>query len=271
MSEADDEQVPSFAKIFRFSQVDGRLIVGALPVWTLAVIGVVMACRSLPPPAVALLIGSAVSSFLGIVSAGQQFPHYFVALTPSAALFAAMSLIEMTHGWGTSLRRRLHVEILVLVLGLPAALALLPVYVLSVDKAYEISHPKIDGSRAIDNEAIAAYLASISPPGETFYIVGREPQLYVLADRHPSAYYAWGGAFDTEPETFDRTLQELDARPPRVLVDTSIIEASELDDSDSEGFTDELEADQRAQLEAFLDEQYEFDRQIEHARIYTLR
>jgi 4-amino-4-deoxy-L-arabinose transferase-like glycosyltransferase len=266
-----NSQVPFFLKVFRFSEVDGRVIAASLPIWVLAFVGAILSCRTLPSIPLVIVMASAVAALLGVITTGQQFPHYFVALTPFAALFAAFALIEITRGAASSLRQRRHVELLLLVLAAPAALALLPILLLPVDDVYKVSHPGPDGQRAVHDETIARDAAARTDPSETFYVVGREPQLYVLSGRQPSSYYFWGGAFDTEPETFDETFATLEANPPRLLIDTAIIAEDEVDGAGFYGFYDELDDDQRARLNAFLDKYYEFDRQIEHAKIYVRR
>jgi 4-amino-4-deoxy-L-arabinose transferase-like glycosyltransferase len=264
-------QVPFILKMFRFSQIDGRLVAASLPIWLLGCVGLVLACRTLPSTPMAITFGSAIAAFFGAILTGQQFPHYFVALTPFAALFAGITILEITRGASSSFRQRRHVEALLLVLAVPAFFAVLVVYVLPVDDAYEISHPGIDGQRAGRNVAIARYISSETSAEDDMYVFGREPQLYVLTRGSPAAYYVWGGAFDTQPSTFDDTLTALERDPPPLIIDTTTISEEELDDVGLQGNGNELDDDQRARLEAFLDQTYTFDRQIEHAKIYRLR
>jgi len=267
---AYNAQVPIFAKLFRFSEIDGRVIVGALPVWTLAIIGAVLACRSIPTLPVALLLASAVGAFAGAVSTGWQYPHYFVTLTPFAALFAAMALVAMRNDWH-SRSRRLHVELFLIALALPTLLALLPLYALDADQVYEITHDRVEADRAIADEEIASYIASATEPGDRIYNVGRETQLYVFSDRYPAGYYIRSRAFDVQPETFEKTMRSLEAEPPALIVDTSIMDFSEFDQPGLVGSRDELTTEQRMRLNGFLAERYDFQRRIKHATVYTLK
>ncbi len=263
-------QVPIFAKLFRFSEIDGRVIVGALPVWTLAIIGAVLACRSIPPVPVAVALASAVGAFAGAVSTGQQYPHYFVVLAPFAALFGAIALVEMTSDWHSRSRRH-RVELFLIALALPTLLALLPLYALDADDAYRITHDQVGTNRAIADEEIADYIASVTEPDDTIYNVGQETQLYVLSDRYPAEYYIHSRAFDVEPETFEKTILSLEAEPPALIVDTSIMDLSEHDQPGLVGSRDELTTEQRLRLNGFLAERYDFQRRIKHATVYTLK
>ncbi len=56
-------KVSIFSKLLRFLEIDGRVVVGALPVWALAIIGAVLVCRAIPPVPVALALASAVGAF----------------------------------------------------------------------------------------------------------------------------------------------------------------------------------------------------------------
>ena len=259
-----------FTKLFRFSEIDGRVIVGALPVWTLAIVGAVLACRSIPTLPVALLLASAVGAFAGAVSTGQQYQHYFVALTPFAALFAAMALVEMTNDWHSRSHRH-RVELFLIALALPTLLALLPLYALDANHAYQITHDQVGADRAIADKEIAAYIASVTEPGDRIYNVGQETQLYVLSDRHPAGYYIHSRAFDVQPETFEKTILSLEAEPPALIVDTSTMDLSELDQPGFVGSRDELTTEQRMRVNAFLVERYDFQRRIKHATVYTLK
>jgi hypothetical protein len=262
--------VPIFVRLFRFSEIDGRIIVGALPVWTLGIIGAVLACRSIPPVPVALALAAAVGAFAGAVSTGQQFSHYFVALMPFAALLAAMALVEMTNDWHSRSHRH-RVELFLLALSLPILVALLPLYALDADQVYEVTHDRVAKDRAIADEEIAAYIASATEPGDRIYNVGRETQLYVLSDRHPAGYYIHSRAFDVQPETFEKTMRSLEAEPPALIVDTSIMDLSELDQPGLVGSRDELTTEQRLRLNGLLAERYDFQLRIKHATIYALK
>jgi hypothetical protein len=151
------------------------------------------------------MIGSSVAAFLGAVATGLQFPHYFVAVTPFAAVFAASLLIEIARGWSSSLRYRLHVELLLVVLIVPTLLALLPVHVLGVDRAFRITHDSYEADRAISDDKIASYVAEITSAQDAVYNFGRETQLYTLSERSPAAYQIRSSAFDVEPETIVRS------------------------------------------------------------------
>ena len=262
-------EVSIFAKLLRFSQINGGVVLGGLPIWTLGIFGAFFACRSMPSVPVAALLASGLGAFAGAASTGHQLPHYFVALTPFAALLSAIALIEMTHDWHL-LRRRLHVELFLALLTLPMLIALLPLYTLDVNEAYKITHERIEAHRSIADEEVAAEIVSRTQAQDRIYVVGRETQLYVLAQRQPAAYYIRSAAFDVEPTTFDETMRDLRTYRPTLIIDTSIIQASERDQAGLFGYEDELTPGQRADLNALLSERYSFVTQIQHAKIYGL-
>jgi hypothetical protein len=164
------------------------------------------------------------------------------------------------------------------VLFLVAVIAVLPLYLVGPTTAYRIERDRVLADRAVADEDVAEYVASLTGAGDRIYNLGRETQIYVLAGREPAAYHVRAGSFEVDSRTFYETLDELRRDPPAVVIDTSFSEATERFGDATQAVSTrfvggeyDLDASQREAFSAFLAERYVLDRTVRHATIYRLR
>jgi hypothetical protein len=75
-----------------------------------------------------------------------------------------------------------------------------------------------------------------------------------------------------DPATFDRTMRELEAAPPELIVDSARLEMSTgLLGRDAQTVTIDAPEDMRARFDAFIEAHYELAARIEYAEIWRLR
>ncbi|MPZ98821.1 MAG: hypothetical protein GEU80_05675 [Dehalococcoidia bacterium] len=114
--------------------------------------------------------------------------------------------------------------------------------------------------------AVAAYLASVTEPGEPIYDFGRQSQIYFLADRPPAAVTFYLRPFVLVDGALEETIAELRATAPRYIVDTEAV-------SSSPGYAFTARLGDYYYPPAFaelLDERYEFVEVVEYAAVYRL-
>jgi hypothetical protein len=179
----------------------------------------------------------------------------------------------MTADWRDG-RARLHVEALLVVLAIPAIFALIPLYVLPKDDVHmRVYHNGPNARRAIDNDAVAAYLRMASEPGDRLFVFGDEAQLFPMSGLSPATYHIRPLAdAAVDPATFARTMRELEASPPLLIVDAGPMELSAgLLGRESQMVTVDAPTELREPFDAFLAAHYELAARIEYAEIWRLR
>jgi 4-amino-4-deoxy-L-arabinose transferase-like glycosyltransferase len=254
--------------------VEPRVVGGGLIVWTLAAGGVgLLFSRGVTAPWAAV-IACAGSAYAGASATGREYAHYWALLAPFAALLAAHGLGVLMDGW-QSARKRLHAEALLLALAVPTIIAVLPLYLVDVDEAHTLKNPdKAEARAEVASTKVAAYVASLSAPDDEILVFGLEAQLYALAGRRPAAYYNRPlAALRVEPESFERTMREIEADPPAVIVDSARTEipAQRGSDTTTSAIVIDIDPARRERFDAFLAAHYEFKGRVEYADVYALR
>lgn len=263
--------VSPLAKVYGLAQVNMHVIAGGLFLWVMAGVGAILLLEKVPRTEHAALLASVAAVYLGASLTGQEYPHYWVPMVPFAALLAGFAVTRVTESWG-SLRHRLHVELLFSTLALATFIAVLPLYLADADEAHLMKYDNgVNAQHAIDNEAVAAHVASITEAGDRIFNLGRDAQLYVLSDRRPASYFTRPlAAAIVDPSTFDETLEALRADPPELIVDTSYVDLEELGQPNYTGGGYNMDAGQRLRFELFLAESYILSDKVGHAVIYIL-
>jgi hypothetical protein len=195
-------------------------------------------------------------------------------VAPFAAICAAVTIERLLASW-RSTRHRVHAEALLLALALPSIFVVVPLYLVSADDAHLRKYAfEVNAQRAVENEELATQIASMTAPGDTIFNFGVESQLYVLSNREPATYYTRPlAALQSEPTTFDRTMAELRAAPPALIVDSAriSIETSNAQGLAATGAAFDVDPRYRAPFDAFLRERYEFAGRVAYADVYILR
>lgn len=158
------------------------VLLGALPLWVAAVVGLFRASRWMVLPAAC--------AFVGVKATGFDFPHYYTLLVPPAALLAAIGLDVL-------LRNRA-----VRVVGGTVTATSLALMFLGI------------GLTRLDNPVSEA---ARSEPGE-LYVLGPRADIYELAGREPQRLLYSSVALLVRPEWGERMKQELLDCPPDIVV-----------------------------------------------------
>lgn len=208
--------------------------------WLLALIGgaAALRCPGLPSPLAEegaparriLAAGTvllAAGAFL-VTLGGNFFRHYWLLVHPVLALFVAAGVVALL---GTP-RAWWRVGLLVVIV----ALGWLPAQ--RTDKRRLLRTLRENPYRAPDVDATARALARLTAPGETVFVWGIQPELYLYSHRTPAtrmvtcAFLSGSlrhdvrvGEHPPEPDTipgaWDLLIQDLDRYRPRAVVDTS--------------------------------------------------
>lgn len=264
--------ISPLAKVYGFAHVDAHVLAGGLFMWVMAGAGAVLIlAKGLRTEHAALLAGAS-AVFLGASLTGQEFPHYWVPMVPFAALLAGVAVIRVTENW-TSLRHRLHVEVLFYILALTTFIAVLPLYTASVEQAHLKKYGySVSAKRDLGDQVVAAHIASITEPDDRIFNLGVDAQLYVLSDRRPASYFTRPlAAALVDTSTFDETLEALYVDPPALIVDTSYVALEELGYTNVSGGSYNMDEGQRLRFEQFLERSYLLHDKVEHAVIYVLK
>lgn len=152
-------------------------------------------------------------------------------------------------------------------------IAVSPLYLAGAERAHILKYEDEAGAqRAVDSGAVASYITAHSADDDTLFVLGSESQLYILANRRPATYFTRPiSAMIVQPATFERTMNELEAAPPRVFVDAARY-PQDLEDAvhARTGYID-LKPTYRTRFDAFLAEHYGPPTTVEYAQIYVLR
>ena len=104
-------------------------------------------------------------SFAGVAAGSRFFPRYFFQLLPVVVLLAARGYAQLTGAW----------RLVALLLLIPL-IRFAPTY-------YHALHPETwrDAAMDQDSRAVAAQLRGLAKPGDTLFIWGYRPEIYVYS------------------------------------------------------------------------------------------
>lgn len=214
---------------------------GSLVLWLLALLGVSSGTLKNGPKMLAAVWAG--TGLVGVAATGLFFAHYFVALLPCLAIYAAAGLYGLRGRW-----HRVRVRVLsTVVLGAFAVLTLIsivPMYLLyDTDEAHAA---KFQGNGEIDPLAgrLSKLVTCLTKPEDRIYVVGGAVQVYPLTGRKPAARFITTGFLTFVPEHERETFHEFVSAKPVVVIET-YIKNSALDD--------DPQSDQHQIREEFLD------------------
>jgi len=182
-----------------------------LPLVTLAAVGAVLSLFKRPlAPALINLVFLA-TTLIAVAAPGKFFPHYYQLWLPPLCITAALGLglPLIANPWRLA-GAGAAVQVL---LGLIQA----PSYALGPDEWSRQQYGDVFVKAARTGEAIDRLLAT----DETFYQWGIDPSLYFYARRRPPVGALWSQHLLEGPlrlELRQRTLEQLSARPPELVV-----------------------------------------------------
>ncbi len=266
-------QAPPIDRIFALGSVDERVVIGSLWLWCLAAYGgATLARERLDMPRAAIL-ASAAAAIAGASVTGREYAHYWVPLVPFAALIAGIAIVRIAENWPD---RRTSVPLAALVLlTLPSLIVIANLYGESKEGAHL---SKYHGAgpiavRDLQSERVAGYIADHTSRDDRVFVFGLESELYALADRRPATYFTRPiAAFGVDDDSFERTMHELVANPPALIVDAGVTQmAGDAGPSLVASGQFDVSPKFRGPFDRFVADHYEFLDRIAYARVYRLK
>jgi hypothetical protein len=214
----------AFAPLLRIAQGNAVLAAGALGALVFLVTGRPRAAIPGTRTDTALVVLALLAAGVGAaLLGGMGFTHYWRMAYPPLALCGALGLLV-----ATGARDRVpRVGFAVLVV-LVASLAAIPD---RLAQRRSLAWPGYDSPAAL---AAADAIRRVCPPGETVFVWGMNPDLYLYADRVCSSRFtacgwlvgSWRGddvvtAAPMSPRAWPALLEDLERHPPRVVVDSA--------------------------------------------------
>lgn len=111
---------------------------------------------------------------------------------------------------------------------------------------------------------VAERVTALTTEGDTIYNLGLESQLYALTGRRPATRMLRLENVVFSPELLDEALAQLEASPPRVIIDTSFLVGPSGDRMSL------LDPELKEAFASLLRERYELVESVEFADIYRL-
>ncbi len=178
-------------------------------------------------------------AYLGASFSGRNFGHYFIQIIAPACLIAALWIREL---WLRSVtlsatRPWLPIAVRALLVAVVIGGLLQPLHRYRRDMAlFTLGEP---APQKVAQDALVELVVERTDPDERIFVWGYNPEIYVLAHRRPASRYSntnyltgmlpWENhrpGVDTSehivPGAWDILLEELSARPPALLIDTSV-------------------------------------------------
>jgi 4-amino-4-deoxy-L-arabinose transferase-like glycosyltransferase len=186
----------------------GTVAWDVLPLAVIALLGVIVAWRTVRPTT-SLVAGSWIlCSFAGLNVGGMYWPHYFVQLLPSLCVAAALAIRVAPRRIGALVAAALCAP----VLATAAAWATEP----EVVRARQIPYLR----RSDVDVEVARQVERC--PGRSLLVVPSEADLYFLADRRAAMPYLWGRGVTEIPSAESELTRLLDSpNPPAIVADYS--------------------------------------------------
>jgi hypothetical protein len=115
-----------------------------------------------------------VLSYLGVALGGRFAPHYFLQLLPPVVLLASFGMAHLFEG-----RRRILTVAVVLALLIPLVRFGPRYATLSFDEVRGLQPRWADVVMDLDSQDVATQLKSIAKPGDTLFVWGYRPDIFV--------------------------------------------------------------------------------------------
>jgi hypothetical protein len=191
-------------------------------IWLAAALAVASLARGPHRRRVLYPLGWLVSSSIGASASGYYFPHYFQQCAPALALLAAVGAAELVRAplrgagpWRATPRAARIAIAVAALLALPSATLAPYLFVHPPEVAIRRIYP---GNAFEAMPALARRLAELTPPDETVFVFGAEPELFFYARRRSASRYIYlfplyGPYPDARRRQEDAMTQIVTARP----------------------------------------------------------
>jgi hypothetical protein len=259
-------------RLFAAARISDRVLIGGLWLWVLSAIGVAWLCARRIEAGHAAVIACAAAAMAGASLTGREYAHYWVPLTPFLALLAATALLEIIDGWSS--RRTSVAAAAIGCCGLISIVAVAEIYGADRDGAHLLKYNSAPAAvHDLAADELSAYVESHTLPRDRIFVFGVDSQPFAMAGRRPATYFTRPvAAFGVHGPSFERTMAELEAGPPKLILDTA---RTSLDGAAGPGTVVEGEVDLapefREPFDRFVAEYYEYAGTVAYARVYVLK
>ncbi|HET9201186.1 MAG TPA: glycosyltransferase family 39 protein, partial [Dehalococcoidia bacterium] len=255
-------QIPLAKRILRMVTIkEGYLALATAFLWVGAAVSIFRMVRYKPGAREVLLLLWIAGCYLGVKTSGRDYPHYYVQLLPGLALLCGVLLYEFRNWrlppyWRAGLGAALAVAFVVTV-GWNAR-----VYALgNVNEIHEEKFPdQLVTEADFEAQDIADYARLTTGPDETIFNLGRESQLYFLAERDPATQFIYDRSFWLDSDTFNEAMTDLRSDPPALIIDSLSVD-----------LVGNRAGDLPAEFTRFLYQNYDYVGRLHYAQIYRLK
>jgi hypothetical protein len=208
----------------RFDVMVPWIVLRSLCVWLLAALGLVLMWfdkRLLGTRT--WLLGFSVASVMTVFPGFYFRPHYFLLVLPAAALLAGCAVFEINRFWQMKMDGSRFSQLPVI------AYVILFAAVVFTNRSIWLVKTPAQAARAVygpapfpEAQTVAAFIRTNSTPDSLMAILGSEPEVYFLADRHSATGYIYTfGLMEQQP--FARRMEaemihEIETHPPEFIV-----------------------------------------------------
>ena len=255
-------QIPLAKRLLRmFTIKEGYLALATAFLWVAAGLSILRMVRYRPGAREILLLLWVAGCYLGVKTSGRDYPHYYVQLLPGLALLCALLIYEfrdwrLPAPWRSGITALLAIA-LVVTIGWNAR-----VYALgSINEVHEEKFPDSQVTEAdFEAQDIAEYVRLTTGPDDTIFNLGRESQLYFLAEREPATQFIYDRSFWLDDATFEEAMNDLRTNPPALIIDSLSVD-----------LVGNRAGDLPVEFTRFLYQNYEYAGQLHYAQIYRLK
>lgn len=204
------------------------LVVGG-PLLVMPIGGSVLTMRGKDRAAGIMVAGWLLAGLASVMIVGRYYHHYFAALLPAVALLSAPAVLWVLDRRRTPVGMLLIAGVLPLLMAAPLATSL---------KAYLQPTPaerhvaKFTGGMGakweVQSLALGQWLKERTAPQDRIYNLGFEAELYFYSDRTSPSRFYFDHAFGLDSKYEAEALAELEANPPKYVIDTARYEGETL-------------------------------------------
>ena len=211
-------EFPLWVKLVPPMLLNASPLLGGLPFWALAAVGVWQLWKRGDRRAWLVL------SFLAFSEAAAQTvgkisPHYSIQLLPAAAVAAAVGVPYVAERWQQGDRpvRALAVAATVLAAGAVTFAYAQPT---PADR-FRAQYTYLDYAEdAVEAPEIAAAVRGMTQPGDYIYEWGRKSEIYFLADRQPASRWLHNRPYSVDRSIIDEVIADLEEKRPALILIT---------------------------------------------------
>jgi hypothetical protein len=230
-------------------------LVGALPFWLLAAVGVWQLWKRGDRFAWLVLSFLAFSE-VSAQTLGKTSPHYSIQLLPAAAVAAALGIPYVVEHWRRG--NRSVQALAVAATGLALGIGIFAYAQPTPAERFRVQYTYRDyADDAIEAPQIAAAVRAMTQPGDYVYEWGRRSEIYFLAGRQPASRWMHDRPYSVDKSILEEVVADLEAKRPALVFIT--LQEHQMG---SGGYT------LPAALKEHLDEHYRYAGRVEYADLY---